>query len=58
LDELVLAIPWSAWFGAAEGTDGWSMITAIVQGELMLLIFWRHASFCRALTPVSPWRHE
>jgi hypothetical protein len=39
-ERLALAIPWSAWIGAADGAgDGWSVVTSILQGEIMLLIF-------------------
>jgi len=39
-ERLALAIPWSAWIGAADGAgDGWAVITSILQGETMLLIF-------------------
>ncbi len=35
-----MAIPWSAWLGAAgTTTDPWLVTVAITQGELMLLIF-------------------
>jgi hypothetical protein len=39
-ERLALAIPWSAWIGAAdEAVDGWQVVTSIFQGEMMLLIF-------------------
>jgi len=39
-ERLALAIPWSAWIGAADGAmDGWEVVTSILQGEIMLLIF-------------------
>ena len=39
-ERLALAIPWTAWLGAADGlADGWSMTTSILQGEIMLAIF-------------------
>jgi hypothetical protein len=40
LEHRLRAIPWSAWIGAADGiTDGWQVVTGILQGEIMLLIF-------------------
>ena len=39
-ERLALAIPWTAWIGAADSAaDGWQVVTSILQGELMLLIF-------------------
>jgi hypothetical protein len=39
-ERLALAIPWSAWIGAADGAgSGWAVVTSILQGEIMLLIF-------------------
>ena len=39
-ERLALAIPWSAWIGAADNaTDAWQAGVSIAQGELMLLIF-------------------
>ena len=39
-ERLALAIPWSAWIGAADGTtDIWQLTTNVLQGEAMLAIF-------------------
>ena len=39
-ERLALAIPWSAWIGAADGAaDIWAVIANVLQGEMMLLIF-------------------
>ena len=39
-ERLALAIPWSAWMGATQGvSDGWSIITNLAQGQIMLVIF-------------------
>lgn len=38
-ERLALAIPWTAWIGAADAVDGWQVVTSILQGEMMLLIF-------------------
>lgn len=39
-ERLALAIPWSAWIGAADGTsDIWGLIANVLQGEVMLVIF-------------------
>jgi hypothetical protein len=39
-ERLAVAIPWSAWLGAADSAvGGWEVVTSILQGEIMLLIF-------------------
>jgi len=39
-ERLALAIPWSAWLGAADGTtDVWGLTVNVLQGEMMLFIF-------------------
>jgi hypothetical protein len=39
-ERLALAIPWSAWLGAADGTtDIWGLTVNVLQGETMLAIF-------------------
>ena len=40
-ERLALAIPWSAWIGATEGTSwpSWGFAANVVQSELMLVIF-------------------
>jgi hypothetical protein len=39
-ERLALAIPWSAWIGAAQSSTGaWDTIVNITQGQIMMLIF-------------------
>jgi hypothetical protein len=39
-ERLAIAIPWSAWLGAGDGTtDVWGLTVNILQGETMLAIF-------------------
>jgi hypothetical protein len=39
-ERLALAIPWSAWLGAADGSsDIWAVIANVLQGEVMLVVF-------------------